>query len=422
MAGIKSLKGMNDILPEDIGLWQKLERNLSNLMAQYGYREIRMPIAEHTSLFKRGIGEVTDIVEKEMYTFEDKGGNSITLRPEGTAQCVRAGLQHGLLHNQIQRLWYYGPMFRHENPQKERYRQFYQLGVEAYGLQTPDVDAEQIIMMSRLWHICGLQDNIRLKINSLGTPACRQRYRDVLVRYFEENKESLDEDSVRRLSTNPLRILDTKNPNMKALVAHAPKMVDTISDEAKEHFEQLQGLLDKAGVAYDIEPTLVRGLDYYTLTVYEWVTQSLGAQGTVCGGGRYDGLVKIMGGKETPAVGFAMGIERLVALMKLKEDDMPDTLDAYLILMGEQAQSQNVILAEAIRQQCPKIRLLTHCGGGQAKSQFKKADLSGAHMAFIIGDEELAENQLTVKYLRDRAKEQHVVSMDELNKQFSQYQ
>lgn len=420
MAGIQAIRGMKDLLPGEIELWQKFESSLSGLMARYGYQEIRMPVVEKTELFKRGIGEVTDIVEKEMYTFEDRNGDSLTLRPEGTAQCVRAGLEHGLLHNQTPRLWYYGPMFRHERPQKGRYRQFYQLGVEAFGMDTPDIDVEQIIMMDDLWKAWGIREDIELKINSLGTPECRARYRDALVAYFEQNKEQLDEDSQRRLSTNPLRILDSKNPDMQTLNNNAPKLIDYLSEDAAKHFEQVKAYLDKAGISYTIDTKLVRGLDYYTLTVYEWVTESLGAQGTVCGGGRYDELVKLIGGKATPAVGFAMGIERLISLITLKQTHEIDSLDAYLVILGEKAQENGLAIAQQLRQALPQLRLLMHCGSASLKSQFKKADKSGAKMAFVLGDDECDSQSLTVKYLRED-KPQQTVKVSELTNLLSEY-
>lgn len=408
MAKLQAIRGMKDLLPSEIGAWHQLEQKLRHLMNQYGYQEIRMPIVEKTELFKRGIGEVTDIVEKEMYTFIDRNEDSLTLRPEGTAQCVRAGLEHGLLHNQTPRLWYYGPMFRHERPQKDRYRQFYQLGVEAFGMATPDVDAEQILMVNRLWKALGVQEHITLHINTLGSPQCRQRYRDALVEYFEANHEQLDEDSQRRLSTNPLRILDTKNPHMKALVAKAPTIMDYVSDESKQHFEQLCALLDNAGLAYEINPQLVRGLDYYAHTVYEWVTESLGAQGTVCGGGRFDGLVELIGGKPTPAVGFAMGIERIISLIELVSKPEEPSVDAFLVVVGEKAQQQGIVLAETLRDQLPDLRLMTHCGESSMKAQFKKADKSGAAWALILGEQEVDEKTVTVKFLREDKPQQTV--------------
>lgn len=415
MAAIQAVKGMKDLLPGEIELWQKLEGELRSLMAQYGYGEIRMPVLEKTELFKRSIGEVTDIVEKEMYTFADPKNRSLSLRPEGTAQCVRAALEHGLLHRQTPRLWYYGPMFRYEQPQKFRYRQFYQLGVEAFGIQTPDLDAEQIIMMYALWQRLGLTDEVTLKINTLGTPSCRKAYREALVTYFEQHVDALDEDSKRRLNTNPLRILDSKNPAMADVIKGAPKVSDYLGEAAKAHFETLLALLDKADVPYQVEPTLVRGLDYYTLTVYEWVTDTLGAQGTVCGGGRYDGLVEMIGGKPTPACGFAIGIERLLGVLEGKGTFKAQPLDAYLVLVDSQAMAQGVVIAKQIRTQCPDLKMLAHCGEGSAKQQFKQADKSGALVALVVGEQELNQQQVTVKFLRED-KDQQVVPMEQLGK------
>lgn len=396
---IQAIRGMNDISPEDTPYWQQLETTIRQVLAGYGYQEIRFPIVEKTELFKRSIGEVTDIVEKEMYTFDDRNGDSLTLRPEGTASCVRAGLQHGLLHNQLQRLWYMGPMFRHERPQKGRYRQFHQVGVETFGMSGPDLDAELILMTARFWKQLGL-DGLQLQINSLGTRESRAVYRDELVAYFEQHKEQLDEDSLRRLDSNPLRILDTKNPAMRELVEAAPKLMTHLDAESREHFEALRGLLDDAGIAYVINPCLVRGLDYYSRTVFEWVTDQLGAQGTVCAGGRFDSLVEQLGGKPVPAAGFAMGLERLLELVraKLTPANVPH---AYLVLVGEAAQRQGLFLAEQLRDQVDGLRLLSHCGGGSFKSQFKKADKSGATVALVLGDDEIAQQTVGVKHLRE---------------------
>jgi len=348
-----------------------------------------------------------------MYTFDDRNGDSLTLRPECTASCVRAGIENGLFHNQIQKIWYYGPMFRHERPQKGRYRQFYQIGVEAYGLAGPDIDLEIILLSNRFWKRMGLQ-GLELQINTLGTPDERTVYRQVLVDYFTRNKDQLDEDSLRRLESNPLRILDTKNPDMKALVAEAPSLMDHLGDESKAHFEALCRGLEAAGVDYVINPRLVRGLDYYVRTVFEWVTDQLGAQGTVCAGGRYDGLVEQMGGKPTPGVGFAMGVERLVALLEAQEEPIAiKQLDAYLVLVGENVQQAGLLLAEKLRDQLPTLRLMTHCGGGSFKSQFKKADKSGAQFALIVGDDELEQGVVGVKPLRERL-DQEQVAIDEL--------
>lgn len=409
---IQAVRGMNDILPEDTPYWQQLEAEIRGLLAQYGYREIRFPIVEKTDLFKRSIGEVTDIVEKEMYTFADRNGDNLTLRPEGTACCVRAGIQHSLLTNQqVQRLWYTGPMFRHERPQKGRYRQFHQVGVETFGMGGPDLDAELILMSARLWQRLGLKD-LQLQINSLGTSEVRAVYRDTLVAYFEQHKEQLDADSVRRLQSNPLRILDTKNPEMRGLVEAAPKLMDYLDDESRAHFATLCGLLDAAGLKYTVNPCLVRGLDYYSRTVFEWVTDQLGAQGTVCAGGRFDALVEQLGGKPVPAAGFAIGLERLLELVRdqLAPQHQPH---AYLVLVGEAAQAEGIILAERLRDAQPELRLLTHCGGGSFKSQFKRADKSGAQVALVLGDDEVAQGTVGIKYLRQE-REQETVAQAEL--------
>jgi histidyl-tRNA synthetase len=389
-------------------LWQFLEDTLRDVLTRYGYREIRMPVVEMTDLFKRSIGEVTDIVEKEMYTFQDRNGDSLTLRPEGTAGCVRAGIEHGLLHNQVQRLWYQGPMFRHERPQKGRYRQFYQVGVEAFGLGGPDIDLEMILVTHRCWQQLGLTD-LELQLNTLGSGEERVAYRDALVGYFRAHEEGLDEDSRRRLDSNPLRILDTKNPDMAELVASAPSVMDYLGEESRRHFQSLCEGLEDNGVAYTLNPHLVRGLDYYSRTVFEWVTDRLGAQGTVCAGGRYDGLVEQLGGRSTPAVGFAVGLERLIAL--LEEAGAADRLpgiDAYLVLAGEPAQQRGMRMAEQLRARLPALRLLTHCGGGGFKSQFKKADRSGARYALILGDDELERGVVGVKFLREQLEQREI--------------
>jgi len=392
---------MHDLLPDQSPRWQFLERCVRDVLARYGYEEMRMPIVESTDLFKRSIGEVTDIVEKEMYTFDDRNGDSLTLRPEGTAGCVRAALEHGLLHNQTQRLWYQGPMFRHERPQKGRYRQFHQIGVEAFGMAGPDIDAELILMTARLWQALGI-DGLELQLNTLGSSEERALYRDELVKYFSAHQEKLDDDSRRRLQSNPLRILDTKNPDMADVVAAAPTLDAYIGEESRSHFTAICSILDEAGVAYVVNPRLVRGLDYYSRTVFEWVTDLLGAQGTVCAGGRYDGLVTQLGGRATPAVGFAMGVERLVAIIEeLDRVKLPKRADAYLVLVGENAQHAGLAIAEQLRSDLPQLRLITHCGGGSFKSQFKKADRSGAELALILGDDELASGTVGVKYLRE---------------------
>ncbi len=410
---IQAIRGMHDVLPSQTPHWQYLEACVRDVLGRYGYQEIRMPIVESTELFKRSIGEVTDIVEKEMYTFEDRNGDSLTLRPEGTAGCVRAALEHGLLHNQTQRLWYQGPMFRHERPQKGRYRQFHQIGVEAFGMAGPDIDAELILIIARLWKALGI-DGLELQLNSLGTAEERAAYRQELVAYFERHHDALDEDSRRRLHSNPLRILDTKNPDMAELVAGAPVLADHLGEDSRRHFEQLQALLEAAGVAFVHNPRLVRGLDYYSLTVFEWVTDRLGAQGTVCAGGRYDGLVAQLGGRSTPAVGFAMGVERLIALLE-EDGRLPEVAraDVYLVQMGEAARREALVLAERLRDELPQLRLLTHCGEGGFKAQFKRADRSGARLALVLGEDELARGEIGIKHLRDELP-QEAVALDRL--------
>lgn len=408
MSKIQAIRGMNDILPEKTIFWRIVERKLSDILIGYGYQEVRLPLLEKTALFHRVIGEVTDIVEKEMYTFEDRNGESLSLRPEGTAGCVRAMIEHGLLRNTIQKIWYNGAMFRHERPQQGRYRQFHQLGVEVYGLPTADIDAEILLMTARFWQVLGLKD-LELQINSLGSNAARATYREKLVEYFSHNLEQLDEDSRRRLQTNPLRILDSKNPDLKALIESAPKLLDYLDDESKQHFEQLQILLNAAGLKYSINPRLVRGLDYYNKTVFEWVTNKLGSQGTVCAGGRYDSLVEQLGGSNTPAIGFALGLERLIALLEAEqllpniEENQPHI---YLMMMGDEALIKGLALAEQLRNEIPLLRLITHCGGGSFKSQFKKADKSSAKWALVLGETELANQQIGFKNLREEQPQQ----------------
>ncbi|WP_111655840.1 histidine--tRNA ligase [Isoalcanivorax indicus] len=402
---VASIRGMNDILPTQTPLWQWLEARVTDVLAGYGYSEIRMPIVEPTELFKRSIGEVTDIVEKEMYTFDDRNGDSITLRPEGTAGCVRACEQHGLLYNQVQRLWYRGPMFRYERPQAGRYRQFHQIGVESFGMSGPDIDAEMILMTARLWRQLGLADKVRLELNTLGLAEDRAAYRDALVAWLRAREERLDDDSRRRLERNPLRILDSKHPDTRALLADAPALADYLGDEARSHFEGLRALLDAAGIPYVINPSLVRGLDYYGKTVFEWVTDALGAQGTVCAGGRYDGLVTQLGGKPTPAVGFAMGVERLILLLEQQPPELRPDAELYIVSSDAGAALR---LAEALRDTLPGQRIRCHCGGGSFKSQMKKADQSGARYALILGETELAEGLVTVKPLRQDGEQQQV--------------
>ncbi|WP_458524439.1 histidine--tRNA ligase [Onishia taeanensis] len=408
---IQAIRGMNDLLPDQSPLWQYFEGQVRALMGRYGYDEIRTPVVEQTALFKRSIGEVTDIVEKEMYTFEDRNGDSLTLRPEGTASCVRAAMQQGLLHNQTQRLWYQGPMFRHERPQKGRYRQFHQVGIETYGLEGPDIDAEVILLSARLWKQLGLDQHVTLELNSLGSLEARAAYRELLVAYFEQHLEVLDEDSRRRLESNPMRILDSKNPAMVDVIEGAPKLMDHLDEASRTHFEELTAILDAAGIDYVINPRLVRGLDYYSRTVFEWTTTALGSQGTVCAGGRYDGLVEQLGGKPTPAVGFAMGVERLILLLETLElvpDEARPPLDVYVLGMDAAATRSALLLGETLRGALPGLRAQVHCGGGSFKSQIKKADKSGARLALLIGEDELAENAVTVKFLRENREQQRL--------------
>ncbi len=407
---LQAIRGMNDCLPSETNIWQMVESVLRRVASNYGFAEIRMPILESTAVFKRGIGEVTDIVEKEMYTFDDLNGDSLTLRPEGTASCVRAGVQHGLLYNQEQRLWYMGPMFRHERPQKGRYRQFHQFGLEAFGIATPDIDAEIILLTSRLWRELGINEFVTLELNSLGSNDERANYRDALIEYLTEREELLDEDSKRRMHTNPLRVLDSKNPQVQEALTDAPKLSDYFGEETQAHFTSLSARLDAAGIKYVLNERLVRGLDYYNRTVFEWVTTSLGAQGTICAGGRYDGLVEQLGGKATPAFGFALGIERLILMLTELEKvtNVRAQVDAYIVILGDDAQSAANALAEQWRDQVPNIRLQCHCGGGNMKKQLKRADKSGAQIALILGDNEIAEQQVMIKYLRGQQEQQNL--------------
>lgn len=411
---IQAVRGMNDCLPGDTQVWQKVESILRETVASFGYQEIRFPIVESTDLFKRSIGEVTDIVEKEMYTFADRNGDLLTLRPEGTAVCVRAGNQNGLLYNQEQRLWYMGPMFRHERPQKGRYRQFHQFGLETFGIATADIDAEVILLTAQLWEAFGITDHVRLELNSLGSNEARADYRDALVAYLEQHINVLDEDSKRRMYSNPLRVLDSKNPDVQAILTDAPKLSENLDPESKEHFENLCERLDAAGVSYTVNEKLVRGLDYYNRTVFEWVTDSLGAQGTVCAGGRYDGLVEQLGGKATPAVGFAMGLERLVLLLQALEcvGDIRRNADVYLAAMGDKASIQAPAIAAQLRKGVPGLRVMVHAGGGNFKKQLKRADKSDALVAVIIGEDELEKGVVTIKYLRER-KEQVTLELEQ---------
>ncbi|GAB1369879.1 histidine--tRNA ligase [Azonexus hydrophilus] len=410
---LQAVRGMNDILPEEAAFWELFEDAIRSWLKGYGYRPIRMPIVEPTPLFKRAIGEVTDIVEKEMYSFIDGlNGEALTLRPEGTAGCVRAVIEHNLAARQTQRLYYMGQMFRHERPQKGRYRQFHQVGVETFGMSGPDIDAELILMGARLWDDLGLE-GIELQLNSLGQPAERAEHRAALIAYFEQHQEQLDEDARRRLYTNPLRILDSKNPALQDICAAAPKLIDYLGAESLAHFAGVQQILRDAGLPFTINPRLVRGLDYYNLTVFEWVTDKLGAQGTVCAGGRYDGLVEQLGGKSTPACGFAMGVERLVALIRdaggAPAEPVPDV---YVVHQGEAAGRLAFRVAEGLRDQ--GLDVLLHCGGGSFKSQMKKADGSGAGFAVIIGDDEAATGEAQLKALRDSAWEQRKMNVDAL--------
>ena len=398
---IQAIRGMNDCLPTQSPLWQKVESTIKQVVSAYGYSEVRMPIVESTHLFSRAIGEVTDVVEKEMYTFDDRNGDSLTLRPEGTAGCVRAGIQNGLLYNQEQRLWYTGPMFRHERPQKGRYRQFHQFGVEVFGLNGPDVDAELIMMTARMWRELGIDKHVRLELNSIGSLEDRANYRQALVAFLEQHIDILDEDCKRRMHTNPLRVLDTKNAAIQEVLVDAPKLSDYLGEESKQHFAGLCELLDAAGIEYQVNERLVRGLDYYNRTVFEWITESLGAQGTVCGGGRYDGLVEQLGGKATPAVGFAMGLERLVLMMETLElTDVRRPVDVYMVTAGEGTMMAGMKLAEKLREDVPGLRVMSHFGGGNFKKQFKRADNVGAAVALVLGENEIAENTVVVKDLR----------------------
>ena len=414
---LQSIRGMNDLLPEQSATWQYLERTVAEVLGRYSYREIRFPILEQTELFKRAVGEVTDIVEKEMYSFEDRNGDSLSLRPEGTAGCVRACTENGLLHNQTQRLWYTGPMFRHERPQKGRLRQFHQIGVEAFGLNGPDIDSELLLLTARLWKTLKIDHAVTLQINSLGTSADRAQYRAALVEYLSARQDSLDEDSQRRLLSNPMRILDSKNQDTQALLNDAPKLADFIDQESRDHFQQLCAVLDTAKISYEINPRLVRGLDYYSKTVFEWVTTSLGAQGTVCAGGRYDGLVEQLGGKPCPGVGFAMGVERLVLLLDelgVVPDSIGQNVDLYIVAVGN-IELEALVLADDLRSQCPNIRIESHCGGGSFKSQIKKADKSGATVALILGEDEVASATAGVKFLREEKPQQTVAQTDLAN-------
>jgi histidyl-tRNA synthetase len=412
---IQAVRGMNDILPSDTPIWQYVEKTIAKQLQQCGYQEIRFPIVEKTALFKRSVGAVTDIVEKEMYSFEDRNGDHLTLRPEGTAGCVRAGIEHGLFYNQVRRLWYHGPLFRHERPQRGRYRQFHQMGIETFGMGDAALDAEIIMLSASFWRALGLLDHVRLELNTLGSFESRKAYRQVLTDYMTTHWDALDEDSKRRLSSKPLRILDSKNPAMAEIIANAPRLMDTMDVASSQRFDRVCQLLDAAGVKYVLKPTLVRGLDYYCHTVFEWTTEKLGAQGAICAGGRFDGLVAQLGGKSTPAMGFALGLERVVELMQLLQC-LPETLetgpDVYCVLQGDAAQVRGLIMAQALRNQ--GLAVITDCTGGSMKSQFKKADQSQAHFALVLGDAELSENKVVVKSLRERT-EQQSMPLDDMN-------
>lgn len=404
---------MNDCLPTQSPLWQKVEGIVKNVISAYGYNEVRMPIVEETNLFSRAVGEETDVVSKEMYTFEDRNGDSLTLRPEGTAGCVRSCIQNSLINRDEQRLWYMGPMFRHERPQKGRYRQFHQCGVEVFGLNGPDVDAELIMMTARLWRELGIDKHVRLELNSIGSQEDRADYRTALVAFLEQHIDVLDEDCKRRMHTNPLRVLDTKNPDIQAILGDAPRLSEYLGEESKAHFAGLCELLDAAGIEYTVNERLVRGLDYYNRTVFEWMTESLGSQGTVCGGGRYDGLVEQLGGKATPAVGFAMGLERLVLMMEtLGNTDVRRNVDVYMVTAGEGTLTAGMKLVEELREQVPGLRVMTHFGGGNFKKQFKRADKVGAAVALVLGENEVAEKTVVLKDLTGG--EQETISQTEI--------
>jgi histidyl-tRNA synthetase len=410
---LTAIRGMNDILPEVTATWRHVEDAVREVIESYGYQEIRLPILERTEVFKRAIGDLTDIVEKEMYTFQDRNDESLTMRPEGTAGMVRAGITNGLFHNQRQKLWTVGPMFRYEKPQKGRYRQFHQFDIEAVGFDGPDIDAELMILCARLWEKLGIK-RLALEINTLGAPETRARYREELVKYFRTVKSQLDEDSIRRLEKNPLRILDSKNPEMQGLIAAAPVMIDHLDAESAAHFAGLKSLLDAADVPYTVNPRLVRGLDYYNLTVFEWVTDALGSQGAVCAGGRYDGLVEKLGGRATPAIGWAMGVERLVGLWEASGGEaVAQAPDIYIVAVGDEAMSRGFEIAERLRDRMPGARVELNMSGGSFKSQLKRADKSGAAYAVILGEDEVARNEAGLKPLRDR-EHQVSVSIEEL--------
>lgn len=397
---IQAVRGMQDILPAQKAIHRHIEEVARSVLAGYGYQEIGLPVLEQTQLFKRLVGENTDIVEKEMYTFDDRNGDSLTMRPEGTAGCARFGEENGLLFNQVQRLWYIGPMFRYERPQKGRYRQFDQIGAECFGMAGPDIDAELLLMNARLWRDLGLIEDVRLELNSIGTSESRGAYREKLVAYLEKYRDDLDEDSQRRLSTNPMRILDSKSEMTQAILVDAPSIADSLDNESKQHFEDLCQMLDDSGLAYEVNTNIVRGLDYYNRTVFEWITDTLGAQGTVCGGGRYDGLVEQMGGRGSPGVGFAMGLDRL-ALMLAEKIESSGVADVYVVSQGAEARRVAMQVAEEVRDGVRGLRVQMHCGDGKFKAQLKKADASGARLALVLGEEEVANSSVSVKMLRE---------------------
>ena len=406
---IQAIRGMNDCSPTESPLWQWIEGQVRQVLSSYGYSEVRMPIVESTPLFARAIGEVTDVVSKEMYTFWDND-EQLTLRPEGTAGCVRAAIEHGWIYNNEQRLWYMGPMFRHERPQKGRYRQFHQAGVEVFGIATPEIDAELIILTARLWKALGIDQHVSLQLNSIGSLEARANYRSALVAFLENHQDLMSEEEKERLVKNPLRILDTKNQALQDVLDDAPKLLDYLDDESREHFAQLCGLLDAVGIQYEINPKLVRGLDYYNKTVFEWVTSALGAQGTVCGGGRYDGLVEQLGGHATSGVGFAMGLERLVLLVQEVNKSIPvkSAVDIYVVYQGEGTTLAAFQLAEKLRSELPHLSTMLHCSGGNFKKQFKRADKSGATLALVLGESEVQNNQVVVKHLLGAAEQQTI--------------
>ena len=406
---IQAIRGMNDCSPTESPLWQWIEGQVRQILSSYGYSEVRMPIVESTPLFARAIGEVTDVVSKEMYTFWDND-EQLTLRPEGTAGCVRAAIEHGWIYNNEQRLWYMGPMFRHERPQKGRYRQFHQAGVEVFGIATPEIDAELIILTARLWKALGIDQHVSLQLNSIGSLEARANYRSALVAFLENYQDLMSEEEKERLVKNPLRILDTKNQALQDVLDDAPKLLDYLDDESREHFAQLCGLLDAVGIQYEINPKLVRGLDYYNKTVFEWVTSALGAQGTVCGGGRYDGLVEQLGGHATSGVGFAMGLERLVLLVQEVNKSIPvkSVVDIYVVYQGEGTTLAAFQLAEKLRSELPHLSTMLHCSGGNFKKQFKRADKSGATLALVLGESEVQNNQVVVKHLLGAAEQQTI--------------